>query len=252
MQAALLLRRLETEKEQRIRHLEQVAARRLGRTSLCRGWQTWREAWLDERRRARLQKAAAPASAIVVDHEQQQEWERETERAGQQERVTDDDEHKELTATTPATDAGTTPCTDPHASRQLPRRGLSLTPEGLAMGAYDAVGEGEAYPVSHLLRAAGATPTPRDAQAASPEGPPLRPRLHFAALPALVCGALCLVAACLLRLELAAIWSLEGAPVHFISAKGLDLAAPSPRSVGAGTKLGQARLEVELMLLASM
>ena len=57
-QEKLLALKVEEEREKRVNHLQQVAARRLGQMVLARGWGGWHETWASARRRQRLLKAA--------------------------------------------------------------------------------------------------------------------------------------------------------------------------------------------------
>ena len=57
-QEKLLALKVDEEREKRVNHLQQVAARRIGQMALSRGWGGWHDAWSGARRRQRLLKAA--------------------------------------------------------------------------------------------------------------------------------------------------------------------------------------------------
>ena len=50
--------RAKEEREKRVSHLMQVAARRVGQMALSRGWSGWHDAWSSQRRRMRMLQAA--------------------------------------------------------------------------------------------------------------------------------------------------------------------------------------------------
>ena len=54
----LLALQMEEEREKRVNHLLQVAARRIGQMALARGWGAWHEAWSTVYHQQRLLKAA--------------------------------------------------------------------------------------------------------------------------------------------------------------------------------------------------
>ena len=54
-QAAL---QLEAEKEKRVAHLQQMAARRMGQQGLAAGWSTWQDQYLEAARQKRMLAAA--------------------------------------------------------------------------------------------------------------------------------------------------------------------------------------------------
>ena len=45
------------EKEKRVEHLAQMAAKRLGKKELARGWEAWRDAWEEKGRHRRMLQA---------------------------------------------------------------------------------------------------------------------------------------------------------------------------------------------------
>ena len=49
-----MARRLEQEKEKRVKHLQSVAARRIGQMGLARGWSGWHDMWKEKVRRRNL------------------------------------------------------------------------------------------------------------------------------------------------------------------------------------------------------
>ena len=77
-QEKLLALKVEEEREKRVNHLQQVAARRLGQMVLARGWGGWHETWASAYRRQRLLKAAGarlqrPMLAATLGH-WRQDW----------------------------------------------------------------------------------------------------------------------------------------------------------------------------------
>ena len=70
--------KVEEERDKRVRHLEQIAARRIGQMGLARAWGGWHEAWYGARRRKRLLQAAGarlqrPALSATLSH-WRQDW----------------------------------------------------------------------------------------------------------------------------------------------------------------------------------
>merc|ERR1719424_1491256 len=57
--AMALAETLEAEKEKRVEHAMQMAARRLGKQQLSKGWQTWLDGWLEQQRHKRILAASA-------------------------------------------------------------------------------------------------------------------------------------------------------------------------------------------------
>ena len=57
--AKALAQQLEEQKEQRIAHLQQAAARRMMHAGLTKGWQSWQDAYLERQRHLRMMAAAA-------------------------------------------------------------------------------------------------------------------------------------------------------------------------------------------------
>merc|ERR1719506_2398045 len=49
---------LEQEREKRVAHLQQVAARRIGQMGLARGWSGWHGMWEEKKRRENMLRAA--------------------------------------------------------------------------------------------------------------------------------------------------------------------------------------------------
>ena len=49
---------MEREREKRVAHVQQIAARRIGKMGLARGWSGWHEQWAEKRRRRNLLRAA--------------------------------------------------------------------------------------------------------------------------------------------------------------------------------------------------
>ena len=71
--ARALAETLEAEKEKRIAHTQQMAAMRMGKQQLSKGWQTWLDGWLEQQRHKRMLAAAAgrlmkPALAAALTH----------------------------------------------------------------------------------------------------------------------------------------------------------------------------------------
>ena len=69
---------MDEEREKRVNHLQQVAARRIGQMALSRGWGGWHDAWSGARRRQRLLKAAGarlqrPMLSATLSH-WRQDW----------------------------------------------------------------------------------------------------------------------------------------------------------------------------------
>ena len=57
--ARALAETLEAEKDKRIEHAMQMAAHRLGKQQLSKGWQTWLDGWLEHQRHKRMLAASA-------------------------------------------------------------------------------------------------------------------------------------------------------------------------------------------------
>ena len=57
--ARALAEALEAEKEKRIAHLQQMAAKRMMQAGLTKGWQTWLDMYLEHERQKRMLAAAA-------------------------------------------------------------------------------------------------------------------------------------------------------------------------------------------------
>jgi hypothetical protein len=71
--AKALAETLEAEKEKRIAHTQQMAAMRMGKQQLSKGWQTWLDGWLEQQRHKRMLAGAAgrlmkPALAAALTH----------------------------------------------------------------------------------------------------------------------------------------------------------------------------------------
>ena len=71
--ARALAEALEAEKEKRIAHLQQMAAKRMMQAGLTKGWQTWLDMYLEHERHKRMLASAAgrlmkPALAAALTH----------------------------------------------------------------------------------------------------------------------------------------------------------------------------------------
>ena len=71
--ARALAETLEAEKEKRIAHTQQMAAMRMGKQQLSKGWQSWLDGWLEQQRHKRMLAASAgrlmkPALSAALTH----------------------------------------------------------------------------------------------------------------------------------------------------------------------------------------